>query len=1011
MTPDRSGTLGAEMETPRGVQLFRRPAAPNAPGTYWFWHRRPTAAEVRRQVAEIASGGYRTFLIQARLSYPIGEYLDDGFLRAYKTAVEEARRLNLEVGIYDDYNWMSGHAGGRTVQARDSLRERHLFWTSSPLQAGSTECSVTRIRPLGGMGEAITAWHFEGGKCEWTDWDIVAALAYPSGHISAVSDIIDLTANATVSWSRPDGCTVRIGGDTARLDGHTATVFVTARSGTSRMINYLLPEAAERFTQVGYDPFYREMSEHFGGTIKYMFVDHPGAGYYTWDEHEGSVGNSLLFAGTLRDHYERVHGRGFDLALLSLIRATGPSTTRRRAQFFETYTALACESFFGTIGRWAEKHNVGLAGHEMLAHVGQWGLAGAYGPIDTRTNFGADYFAIDAFRTRTTVDAANFVPQISARIGDSVARANGRSGCMVEQYATSKVPGAPVAAGQWELTLQEMRAQAIRHHLFGARQFIFHGFYQTDGDADTITPFSNARFDFAPGINFEPWYVAHEDFAAESSRLSAFIDAAAPACDLAVVYPRLTTWVGGPNQPFADHSAFWFRHLSERGYNFHLIDERQLAAARIESGRLHLGKRVYATVVMPGVTTVHGLATLDLLHEFVTTGGRLIMSGPLPNSAKEMDADRQIQDGFARIVGSAQSAIHLAAVPSPEDADRALRGSLAHRPVASADDETEPWWQWAGRDESGWRFALFNDNLRPRRITIDTAWPSLIAERWNCATGTSTRWPWVASTGASSRTFIDLDPMELACLRISPSEEPLRRLTLSSSSAHVMPTSGADDGLELGIRLVSDEPVNLHTVGEKPHHLPPTVHASTSASPIGWHVQLTPPHFPQPMMIDSGWTLTPADGHGSRPISVTQGWELQGLPTYTGGATYECQLEMPPGSTDWEWELELPEVHTVAEVTVNRRELGRRGWSPYRFTMPTDIVQSGRLSVSIRVLSTAANTYYAGTPYQGSTLDPCGLTAPPRLQPRLSVTIRRSSEPTKTDADDAEEDEKDRAVT
>jgi hypothetical protein len=117
----------------RAPEWFVDPAAEFAPSTYWFWHRRPTEEEIRTQVAEIARGGFKTFLIQARIAYPLEEYLDHGFLAAYRLAVAEAARHGLEVGIYDDYNWASGHAGGRTVRGADHLRERQLFWSTSSL--------------------------------------------------------------------------------------------------------------------------------------------------------------------------------------------------------------------------------------------------------------------------------------------------------------------------------------------------------------------------------------------------------------------------------------------------------------------------------------------------------------------------------------------------------------------------------------------------------------------------------------------------------------------------------------------------------------------------------------------------------------------------------------------------------------------------------------------------------------------------------------------------------------
>jgi hypothetical protein len=112
-------------------ELFAMPDADHSPAAYWFWHRLPTVNEIRDQVREMQEGGIHSFQIQARLAYPIEEYLGPGYLSMCKVAVEEAAARSMTVGIYDEYNWQSGQAGGRTVHGADHLRERHIFWSRS----------------------------------------------------------------------------------------------------------------------------------------------------------------------------------------------------------------------------------------------------------------------------------------------------------------------------------------------------------------------------------------------------------------------------------------------------------------------------------------------------------------------------------------------------------------------------------------------------------------------------------------------------------------------------------------------------------------------------------------------------------------------------------------------------------------------------------------------------------------------------------------------------------------
>lgn len=897
----------------RAPDWFADPAAEFTPSTYWFWHRRPTASEITTQVAEIARGGFKTFLIQARIAYPLEQYLDEGFLDAYRFAVEEATRHGLEVGIYDDYNWASGHAGGRTVRGADHLRERHAFWSTSSLNGTSAECRISNVRSMSGDwgGPALKRWTYERGVIEWADWELVSVLLHPAADGFDLDGVRDVTTFATIDVSAADGCVVRVDLDDTPAKDWAVTAFVSARCATSRLMNYLLPEATQRFIEVGYEPFYEALGDSFGDPIKYMFIDHPGAGYYDWDERYGAVGNSIPYAVTLRPAFEDAHDCPLELALLAVVRDVGDTTAKLRADFFSAYSGLVCENFLGGVSAWSRAHGIGLAGHEMLAHIGGWGLGGGYGQADIRTNFGDDYFAIEAYRTHTTVDASNFQPQITARVGDSVARAHGRSGCIIEQYAVSTLPGVPSAVGQWGLTLETLRAQAIRHHLFGAKQFLFHGFYQTDGD-DSAELFSNPRFDFAPGINFEPWYALHDEFAAESARLASFIFTAEPACDVALLYPRVTHWVEPADwEPFHAHTEFWFRHLTEQGYGFHLVDEREFAEARIEAGKIWLGDRGYGALVMPAVTAITDQRTASVIEDFVNSGGILIASGPLPEATQEHGRDTDLERTFRRLLDDRATAVHFPEIPAASAVDEILARLRREHPAVTVDSSGPVVWQWAGRDDDGWRLTCFNDTTEP--VTVDVGAPDAVSivERWDCATGSVVRW----TAGES----FELAPMELICLRLA---------------------SGA-------------------------------VRAEGPSAPAR--------AVRRRLTLDQGWTLRTEDGTTVQPIDVDRGWEEQGLDDYSGAAIYELTADVEAGGGAVDWELSLPAVHTGAEATVNGVSLGRRSWRPYDFPIPRGVLQAGANDIQIRVYSTAANRYYAGTPFQIGK-DPCGLTDAPVLR-------------------------------
>jgi hypothetical protein len=125
-----------------------------------------------------------------------------------------------------------------------------------------------------------------------------------------------------------------------------------------------------------------------------------------------------------------------------------------------------------------------------------------------------------------------------------------------------------------------------------------------------------------------------------------------------------------------------------------------------------------------------------------------------------------------------------------------------------------------------------------------------------------------------------------------------------------------------------------------------------------------------------GWSFAPAANAAFVPISVETGWETQGFADLSGTGIYRLALEI---GDEADWFLELPGVATVVAASLDGRQIDRRGWRPYRFALGR--LRPGVHSLELRVANTAANRYYANTPYLGDTADKSGLSAVPKLIP------------------------------
>ncbi|MEK1896860.1 MAG: carbohydrate-binding protein [Rhizobium sp.] len=722
---------------------FENPTAAFRPSAYWFWHSIPTEEVCLAQLDDFKLKGIGTILIQARLAMSRDDYLSPDYLNAYRVAAEIAGKLGLKLGIYDDYNWISGHAGGRTVAGCDAVRERHLFWASSE----QAEERISGIHPpfTQKMGSDILEWQYEGGRVEWCEWVVASALLHSSGEVGGLDEIVDVITQTSVVRSDGVSCTYAFDGEIK--DGQTLTVFISARSTTSRLINYLLPEAAERFIDVGLDPLVEALGDLVPDPVGFVFYDQPAAGFYKWDQISGSLGNSLLFASTLPDAVLHSTGQPFAKTLLALLRDVGPETLRLRAQFYAAYSALMNDAFSGTLRRWAEGKGIALTGHEILPHISAWSLNGGFTSIDPRVALAVDFFGIDAFRHETAVDSNNFIAQLAPKLGDSVARSNGRSRCVVETYASAE--RTPVrAAGQWELTLETMRAQAIRLYCLGTRQFLWHGVYQSDGHDDDPTPFANPRFDFGPGINFEPWWSYHDLFAQETARISAFIEPAKPRTPVAILYPLQTAFAEGPRHTHATHIGAWCEKLLTQGRDFMLVSEADLATATIQSGRLLASGLVFDAVVLPSVTVLETKATLQTLDAFKAVGGVIWSSGDQLSTV----CDSAIRDAV-------EVSVHVEGMPGDSDVIALLRSLPSSGPDLVCRSGNKPW-QWVGYEPDGWwRVVLFND-CSTELVSEISFGDGFECEVWAATTGE------VNEASTFGRLAVALAPQEVRCIRL-----------------------------------------------------------------------------------------------------------------------------------------------------------------------------------------------------------------------------------------------------
>lgn len=93
---------------------------------FWSWNNKLEEKELISQIHEMKKGGMRGFMIHARNGLEV-EYLSEQWFHLVGVCLDEAKKLDMQVLIYDEHGWPSGFAGGRLLKDPEN-RARYLSY-------------------------------------------------------------------------------------------------------------------------------------------------------------------------------------------------------------------------------------------------------------------------------------------------------------------------------------------------------------------------------------------------------------------------------------------------------------------------------------------------------------------------------------------------------------------------------------------------------------------------------------------------------------------------------------------------------------------------------------------------------------------------------------------------------------------------------------------------------------------------------------------------------------------
>ena len=117
-------------ESARVKALFKDPPREDSTGPLWVWNDMLTERQVRETLRDLASQKVKQVWVHPRPGL-MTPYLSKDWFGLWKAALDEARRLDMNVWIYDENSYPSGFAGGWVPEEMPESRARSLKFTDT----------------------------------------------------------------------------------------------------------------------------------------------------------------------------------------------------------------------------------------------------------------------------------------------------------------------------------------------------------------------------------------------------------------------------------------------------------------------------------------------------------------------------------------------------------------------------------------------------------------------------------------------------------------------------------------------------------------------------------------------------------------------------------------------------------------------------------------------------------------------------------------------------------------
>ena len=665
-----------------------------------------------------ANGIFIVNLSPGRRAPGEGKYLSPEHMDQVKFTVQEAAKRNMRLWIQDESDYPSGFAGGYITERYPQLGMQDIV-SDITVHVAPGQTLTMPVPP-----DTLAIWATESDA---------------PGQVEKVIPI-PVPADMQLKYQAPnEGTTpneprhswqvqflrhIYLSSPTRNFNREDGT---RAKDATYSIIDYLDPKATDAFLQTVHETYRAAVGDQFGKIVLGFFGDEPDySSGIPWtpkllEDFKAQKGYDLT--PYIPSWFDRKPIAGSDLA---------------RADYYDVWSGIFKDSFFGEQATWAKKYNV-----EYLVHLNH-----------EETMLSLEHSEGDFFRDERYVEVPG-IDNLSQLIPSAVHTPDGTwninnnfpklASSAAHLFGKPKVwaeeGGGVGIDGKYQMDFQLVRGV----NALEIRVPVLRGnFGPAAADASAPPP------PVAPEAAMIAWYANRGGYLMAIGR---------PAAQVALYHPGNSIWMGGDAATEADRSTTklgW--QLFEHQVDWDYFDEQSLSSvATLENGGFkNLSGQVYKAIVLPSMTVITrtGLARLQA---FAKQGGKVIFVGKTPSLILDktfMDAKEKPDLSFATLIeasGDITPAV-LAALPKPDvklDAEFP-RLTYTHR-------------KWADGD----MYFFFNESNKPESRVATIAGHGT-AQSWDLGTGEIHAMAGATAVGNGVKIPLVLGPYEAKMVVAGP---------------------------------------------------------------------------------------------------------------------------------------------------------------------------------------------------------------------------------------------------